>query len=157
LERLLGLKLIERITRGAIPSDSGRALLDVARRILGDIDIFETSAHALSCGRAERIVIGVSASLCVGNRKCMLSDYLDHFSELHFAGVEAGSERLCSGLQSRTIDIAIHSGKLSGTELVKRALWYERLMLALPQEHPLAAAAQIYWNDLRGETSLFQT
>ncbi len=151
LERLLGIKLFERTTRGAVPSESGRALLDVARRILGDIDTFETSAHPLSYGKAGRIVIGFSASLCVGNLKCTLSDYLDRFPGVHFAGVEAGSERLCSGLQSRTIDIAIHSGDLSGTGLVKRALWSERLMLALPQDHPLADVAQIYWNDLRSE------
>jgi DNA-binding transcriptional LysR family regulator len=148
LENLLGIRLFERTTRGAIPSDLGRALLDVARRILGDIDAFETSAHALSYGRAGQLVIGFSASLCVGNLKCAISDYLDRFPDVHFAGVEAGSERLCSGLQSRTIDIAIHSGDLSGTELVKRALWSERLMLALPQDHPLVDAAQIYWNDL---------
>lgn len=152
LEAQLGITLFDRTTRGAIPSASGQAFLGIARRIVSDFDSLPTTARALCKGDVGRIVIGFSASLSVGNLKCAFGDYLERFPDVRLDGVEAGSERLCSGLQSRTIDIAVHSGDLRGTGLVKRALWSERLMLALPQEHPLAAAAQICWNDLCSET-----
>jgi DNA-binding transcriptional LysR family regulator len=152
LERLLGVKLFERTTRGTVLSDAGHALLPLARRIIGDIDSFETSAQALCYGKAGKLVIGFSASLSVGNLKCAVGDYLQRFPEVRLDGVEAGAERLTSGLLSRTIDIAIHSGDVHGTDIFKRALWSERLMLALPQNHRLAAADHIYWHDLRTET-----
>lgn len=34
------------------------------------------------------------------------------------------------------------------------ALWGERIMVALPESHPLAASETVYWTDLRGETFL---
>jgi hypothetical protein len=33
-------------------------------------------------------------------------------------------------------------------------LWSDRIMVTLPQDHPLAAKDIVYWTDLRAETVL---
>lgn len=34
------------------------------------------------------------------------------------------------------------------------SLWSERVLVALPHDHPLSSRETVYWTDLRGETVL---
>ena len=34
------------------------------------------------------------------------------------------------------------------------SLWSERIVVALPEDHPLADGETVYWTDLKGETLL---
>lgn len=45
LEHRLGITLFERSTRGVVPTDAGRAFLEVARRIVTDADNLLTTAR----------------------------------------------------------------------------------------------------------------
>jgi DNA-binding transcriptional LysR family regulator len=96
-------------------------------------------------------VIGFSTSLSAGNLKMALGDFLDRFPDVQLDGVETNAERMLGGLQTRIIDVAIHAGDLTDVGVSKRALWSERLMLALPEAHTLIDAETIHWTDLRRE------
>ena len=48
LEDRLGVKLFERTTRGAEPTDNGRVFIEQARRIVTDIDNLQTTARNVS-------------------------------------------------------------------------------------------------------------
>jgi DNA-binding transcriptional LysR family regulator len=50
LEEQLGVKLFERSTRGAIPLESGKTFLEIARHILTEIDNLKTTARAVEYG-----------------------------------------------------------------------------------------------------------
>jgi DNA-binding transcriptional LysR family regulator len=151
LEQLLGVKLFERTTRGAVPTLAGKPFLETARRIITDVDNLKTTARAARYGELGRIVVGFSSSISIGHLKMALGDYLERFPDVQLDGVEAGSERLLGGLQGKIIDIAIHAGDLTDVSVAKRALWSERLMLALPEDHALAGNETVYWTDLRKE------
>ena len=151
LEEQLGVKLFDRSTRGAIPLESGKAFLEVARRILTEVDNLKTTARAVEYGEMGKIVVGFSTSLSAGNLKMALGDFLDRFPDVQLDGVETNAERMLGGLQTRIIDVAIHAGDLTDSGISKRALWTERLMLALPEGHPLMDAETIHWTDLRRE------
>ncbi|WP_456640503.1 LysR family substrate-binding domain-containing protein [Bradyrhizobium sp. USDA 10063] len=49
---------------------------------------------------------------------------------------------------------AIVTGSLPLVDCERLALWSERVVVVLPQDHPLAARESICWTDLRGETVL---
>ncbi len=151
LEQRLGITLFERSTRGAIPTDTGKVFLTVARRIVTDIDNLRTTARAVNYGEAGRISVGFSASLTTGNLRMAISDYLIRFPDVQFDGTETRAEALLNGLQSRTIDIAIVAADISDPGIRKRALWSERLMVALPEGHVLLASERIFFTDLRRE------
>lgn len=151
LELQLGMTLFERSTRGATPSASGKAFVEVARRIVSDIDNLGATARAAECGEAGRIIIGFSSSLSTGHLKMMLSDFLSRYPDVQLDAVEAGAQRLACGLQARMIDVAVHAGDLTDTGIYKRQLWSERMMVVLPEQHRLASADAIFWTDLRQE------
>ena len=151
LEGSLGIVLFDRSTRGAVPTEAGAAFLEVARRIIIDVDNLRTTARSVQYGEIGRVVVGFSNSLSIGNLRSLLGEFLERFSDVQLDGVEIGSERLLSGLHSRIIDIVIHSADLAGDGVTSRSLWSERLMIALPQNHDLASQEKIYWTDLRRE------
>lgn len=151
MEGRLGVTLFERSTRGAMPTEVGKTFLEVARRILTDVDNLQSTARSVKYGEVGRLVVGFSSSLTIGNLRTALGDFLDRFPDVQLDGVEAGTDKLLSGLQSRIIDIAIHADEIADSGISKRVLWSERLMIALPEDHALTQAERIHWTDLYRE------
>ena len=151
LEDRLGVKLFERTTRGAEPTENGRVFIEQARRIVTDVDNLQTTARNVSYGLHGRIAVGYCSPLMSGNLKLAFSDYLTRFPDVQFDGIEAGPEKLFHCLQSRSIDVAIAPIGLSETGLVSRKLWSERLFAVLPADNHLTVKEHIYWQDLRRE------
>ncbi len=149
LEHRLGIVLFERSTRGVVPTDSGKAFLEVARRIVRDVDNLQATAKAVRYGEVGRLMVGFSASLSTGNLRLLLGDVLGGFTDIQLDAMEAGPDRLIANLQARIVDIAIDPGPLEEAGIFKRWLWSERLMVVLPQEHSLLDQETILWTDLR--------
>lgn len=58
LEERLGVKLFDRTTRGAEPTENGRVVIEQARRIVTDVDNLQTTARNVSYGMQGRIAVG---------------------------------------------------------------------------------------------------
>lgn len=107
LEHRLGVKLFERTTRGAEPTENGRVFIEQARRIVTDVENLQTTARAVSYGEQGRVAVGYSSTLMGGHLKHAFTDYLTRYTDVQFDGVEAGPEKLLHSLQSRMIDVAV--------------------------------------------------
>lgn len=151
LEERLGVKLFERTTRGAEPTENGRVFIEQARRIVTDIENLQTTARNVSYGLQGRIAVGYCSPLMSGNLKLMFSHYLTRFPDVQFDGVEAGPEKLLNGLLSRTIDVAVAPIGLEDSGLKTRLLWSERLFAVIVEGSRLVTQERIYWQDLRRE------
>lgn len=151
LEEQLGVKLFDRTTRGAEPTENGRVVIEQARRIVTDIDNLQTTARNVSYGMQGRIAVGYCSSLMSGNLKHVFTDYLTRFPDVQFDGIEAGPEKLLHGLQAHTVDAAIAPIGLEETAIKSRRLWSEQLMLAMLEDNRLLLEERIYWQDLRRE------
>ncbi len=151
LEYRLGIKLFERTTRGAEPTEAGKVFLESARRIITDLDNLQTTARAVSYGEQGRFAVGYCSSLMAGHLKAAFSDYLTRFPDVQFDGVEGDPDKLCSDLRAGTIDVAIAPLGSEEQGIGSRPVWSERLVAALYPEHPLLEASRIYWGDLRHE------
>lgn len=149
LEHRLGITLFERSTRGVVPTETGRAFLEVARRIVTDADNLLTTAKAVRYGEVGRLMVGFSGSLSTGNLRLLLGDLLERFPDVQLDALEASPERMLSGLQTRIVDIAIHASQIEEPGVTKRWLWSERLMVVLPKEDRLAKSESLFWTDLR--------
>lgn len=157
LEQMLGVQLFERNKRGTFPTANGKAFLTVAARILTDIDNLLTTAKNVSYGEQGRLAIGFSSSLMTGNLRLAIGDYIARYPDVQFDGVEGGTEKLFSGIQSHSIDAAITPASIIEPGINKRNLWTERLMVAVPEGHKLADADAIHWTDLRTEIFVLPT
>ncbi|MEO8722663.1 MAG: LysR family transcriptional regulator, partial [Sphingobium sp.] len=151
LEDQLGIKLFNRTTRGAEPTEMGKVFLESARRIMTDLENLQTTARAVSYGDQGRLAVGYSSSLMAGNLKQTFSEYLTRFPDVQFDGVEAGPEKLLNGLLSRTIDVAVAPTGLEDSGITSRKVWSDRLMVTLLADHKLLENDRIHWSDLRRE------
>jgi DNA-binding transcriptional LysR family regulator len=151
LERRLGITLFERSTRGAIPTKAAADFLATARRIVGEIDGLQSTAHAVRCGESGKLAVGFATSLSTGNLRRIISDFLERVPEVEFKAVEASSAHLRQRLERQEIDVVIVAANIGGDGILRRPLWGERIMVAMPDDHRLAKNDRIYWTDLRQE------
>src|SRR3546814_8406921 len=100
---------------------------------------------------SDLLAIGFSSSLMTGNLRFAIGDYIGRYPDVQFDGIEGGIEKLFAGLQAHSVDAAITPMAFSEPGMDKRGLWTERLMLAVPDGHPLVEADAIHWTDLRSE------
>lgn len=152
LEQGIDLIIFERSTQGAVPTREGAVFLARARQIVKDADGLKTSSKAIGRGEAGCLVLGYSTSISAGNLREALSGFHARYPEVELHGVEADWDVLMHGIATRRIDVAVIPGTLPGERLAKRHLWPERLMVALPDDHPTSGAERIFWTDLRNET-----
>jgi DNA-binding transcriptional LysR family regulator len=151
LEARLGLKLFERSTRGAVPTEAGLGFIDLARRILIDIDTLQASGRAIGAGQRGTLGIGFSTSLATGNMRALMVDFVSRHPELRLQNIEGDRSRLAQALHARAIDFAVINGGLPEIGLARRAMWSERVMTMLHAGHALVHKERIYWPDLRAE------
>lgn len=157
LEHRLGVKLFERQTRGAILTPEGLPIIDTARRILSEVDNLKKHARAMRNGDAGELTIGFCSSLTAGDLRFAIIEFQRRFPDVRLNGVERDRSFLHHALHAGMIDLAVVTGDFVDPAVKRRSLWSERVLVALPEEHPLAEAKRVYWHDLRHETFVLGT
>lgn len=157
LEHRLGLKLFERQTRGAILTPAGIPIIDTARRILTEVDNLKNRARAIRNGDAGELTIGFCSSLTAGDLRFAIVEFQRRFPDVRLNGVERDRDFLHHALHAGVIDLAVVTGALADPAIKRRSLWSERVLVALPEGHPLAEVERVYWHDLRREAFVLGT
>ncbi|ALR20913.1 LysR family transcriptional regulator [Sphingobium baderi] len=157
LEHRLGVKLFERRTRGAILTPEGMPIIDTARRILTEVDNLKDRARAMRNGDAGELTIGFCSSLTAGDLRFAIVEFQRRFPNVRLNGVERDRGFLHHALHAGVIDLAVVTGDLVDPEVKRRSLWSERVLVALPEHHPLAEVERVHWHDLRRQTFVLGT
>jgi DNA-binding transcriptional LysR family regulator len=142
IEHGLGVTIFERSSGGVSPTPAGRSVLRLARTILEEFDALIATAKSVQNSESGRLAIGFCTSLSAGNLQASLLDFKQRLPRIELATVERSRTRLATALRNGVLD--------SKT----MPLWSERVLVVLPQDHPLTARETIHWTDLRGETVL---
>ena len=98
--------------------------------------------------------VGFYTSLSAGNLRATLVDFRLRCPQVELGMVERSRMRLVTALRNGAIDIVIATGGGPVFDSKELPLWRERILVALPEGHPLAERKTIYWTDLRNETVL---
>jgi len=154
LEEQLGVELFERTNSGIRATTAGRDFVLGVRRILTDLQIVVDGAKAVGRGEAGYLTIGFYTSLSAGNLRASLVEYGRRFPQVEIGVVEGSRSRLFDGIQNGTVDIAVVTGEPTSDCNRSMVLWSERIIVALPEDHPLTANEIIYWTDLKRERFL---
>jgi DNA-binding transcriptional LysR family regulator len=154
LEESLGVTIFERSSGGVCATSAGRDFLRVARSILEQMDGLVTSAQRKGRGEAGRLSVGFYTSLSAGNLRATVADFRQRCPQVALSMVERSRMRLVTTLHNGAIDIVIATDGGPAFDSKVLPLWSERILVALPEGHPLAARKTIYWTDLRNETVL---
>jgi len=151
LEHATSIRLFERSPGGVAVSRLGGDFIRMAKGVLEQINEFDLSKAIPS--RSEVLRIGFCTSLSAGALRTNLLEFHSRFPEFRLEMLERRRSRLAMRLQNGTLDIVIAPGKLP-VECERIALWSERVLIALPDNHRLSSRDIVYWTDLRSETLL---
>jgi DNA-binding transcriptional LysR family regulator len=154
LEHIIGVTLFIRSSAGVRPTLAGRSVLRMARIVLEQVDALVAAGRSNGRGEAGRVAVGFCTSISAGNLRATLLDFKQRFPHIDLATVEQSRTGLISALRSGTLDIAVITGDASSSENETLKLWSERILVSLPERHPLSARDVIHWTDLRDETVL---
>lgn len=154
LEEELGVALFDRTNGGVRPTAAGRDFINGVRRVLNELQTVVDRAKAVRRGEAGYLTIGFYTSLSAGNLRASLIEYCRRFPQVEISTVEGPRSRLFDGIHNGTVDIAVVAGEPASDRNHSMVLWGERIIVALPEDHPLAANEIIHWTDLKRERFL---
>lgn len=149
LEEDLGTRLLSRSTRNVSLTPDGALFLDEAREILNRADALRLRFKRRARQNTERLRIGAIDSAAV----TLIPHILHHFRaiwpqvEIHY--IEEKTSKLIPKLKSGSLDlIFIRPGDKLDETLESQFLFYEDVVLAVSDKHPLAQRSEIYIDDL---------
>ena len=139
LEGQLGLKLFDRLPKGAVLTEGGRWLLPRARRILSEVDDMAVSlADDLDIGKGH-LVVGCIPTMAPYLLPAMVPRFLRSYPECELTLVEDLTDRLVAMLIDHSIDMAILSTPIDNEAITLSVLARERLLIVAHRDHDLGA------------------
>ena len=154
VEKRLGMTLFDRKTRGATLTQDGEIYLSIAQRNVNQWEELNGWVRSTRIGAAGRLAVGFYTSFSAGNLRATVSEFGERHPEVKLRGFERDRSMLLAGIESGLLDIAIMVGEASYQGMMSRPFWSERVLVAMPESHPLALRERIYWTDLAGERFL---
>ncbi|MDB4907046.1 MAG: regulatory protein LysR [Gemmatimonadetes bacterium] len=156
LERVAGVPLLERESRGVVPTVAGAALAEEVRHILDEVQSLPAELERAQRGAADRCVIGTVATPLVQR---LVSELIGRagreLPNMEIVIEECVTPRQAPALRAATLDIGIcHASPVSTHHdegIVRTPLIDDRInCVLLPCEHPLASRSSLSLHDLRG-------
>lgn len=152
LERELRLELFERSTRNCRLTDAGQRLVAPARSAVRQFEAVADAAAALASGAAGRVRLGF-AGASSQRALPLLARAVRHAHpgvELVLRSQTYGHTAL-DMLESGELDLAFVRLPLARPALRARVVEVERLVVALPEGHPLGGQEAVDLRDLAGD------
>lgn len=154
LERELRCELFFRTSRNVELTKAGLAYLPEAQKILSLLDRASTLTRDTAAGRRGGARCGFTASTSYEFLPRLVQRLRFNLPDIRLHLQEMVSRAQVRGLRSGEIDLGLTRAPIDMSEFEHRLIGRERLMLALPQDHPLAREAALSWHDLHGRDFL---
>ncbi|HEY6591915.1 MAG TPA: LysR substrate-binding domain-containing protein [Actinomycetota bacterium] len=150
LERELGVQLFTRGRRVDL-TEVGRLFLAEARRVLGDADRALRVVQAASAGIRSRLRVGYPAATVDDLPPVALRAFQERYPDTQIETVVGHTGAHLEALHDGDLDVAFICGAGPAQELVVKPLRWERTVLAVPQDDPLARSLAVRPEQLAGK------
>lgn len=155
LEGVLGYLMFERKTREVVLTPAGTAFIAEARLALVHVERAMERGYAASRGDSGVLSIGYSPwfrpSLLVALQSAFAQRVPGTKLALHSAYSTIQTEMLLKG----TLEAGIIDLPADGEGLETHCVWHDELVVALRENHPLAANSAIDWQNLANEPTIW--
>ena len=140
LEEDVGAQLLERDSHKVELTPAGRSFLEGCRRLLQDADNYTKTARRISRGESVPLSIGFVPSLAHGLLPSILRVFRQQFPDVQLSLSEMESTAQIEQIAGNRIDLGLIGLGLPKDipELEIVVVAEERLVAAVPQDHPLA-------------------
>ena len=154
LEAEMGVRLIERNSRGVALTDAGKLFLGRVRAILEETDAAVGAARRRSRGETGSLSLGFIGTLSLSLLPRLVRAFRERYPDVELALRELGPTRQRQEILAGTLDggfVGLTAAR-TDDELQSTVVAKDRLMAVLPAEHRLADKAQVELKALRDET-----
>lgn len=144
LERLLGVNLFDRTKRSVQMTAAGLALLPDARDLLARAQALPAHARAAAGGEAGRLRLGFVSTVGFLLLPQWVRAFRERYPKIALELIEATGDVQLQLLARGETDAGfmLHSPGFEPPDLARALITTEPLVLALPEQHPLAAVAK---------------
>lgn len=154
LERDLDTRLLDRLGRGVVLTDSGQELLVRARRILEEVDQAEAIFQRGEGLPSSSVSLGALPTIAPFLLPGIVERFRRELPEANLTVVEDYTDNLLARLYKGTLDLAIVALPIEDPRLDAQPLFREPLLVALPESHPLAEKKNLSLDQVREEPFL---
>lgn len=156
LEDELGLTIFERGHAGIRLTAGGKAVTVHARRALAELDALKQAGSRAGSGEVGEIRLGVRFPP-VGETFChLLASWRRQYPSVALVVSELNERDISAALEERRLDVALIAGKTLQGRAASFPICQERLVVAVPLDHRLAACRAVSWRFLTDEIILLQ-
>jgi DNA-binding transcriptional LysR family regulator len=151
LEREVGVRLLERDRRRVELTTAGTAFLVEARRLLALADSAPDLARRISAGSSGTLRIGFTAASSYGVLGRLLNELEDVLPDIDVELFEMVTREQVAALITGEVDLGLARPPFDTDLFGSRVQHRERMLVAVPADHPLAAADRpVTGDDLAG-------
>jgi len=154
LEQATSITIFDRSSKGVVTSASGRNVIQTAKTVLEQLEFLGSPKGIDADARKGMLRVGFCTSLSLGGLRTSLLEFRSKNPQFQIATFERSRSRLSIALQSGALDVVVIPSELLDRADRSKMLWSERVLIAMPERHPLAGREAIYWTDLRREILL---
>jgi DNA-binding transcriptional LysR family regulator len=151
LEAELGFPLFDRSRRRVELTAAGAVFLAHVRRVFEALDLAVHEAKRASVGETGRVVVGYPSSLAYSGITELLRAFRTRFPTVELTLREMPPQAQIKALKEGWLDVGFVRGPLDDASLGHQCVRREPLVVALPDDHPLAAKKRIAMKDLARE------
>lgn len=148
LEDEIGARLFLRTKRRVELTPAGRAFLAEARQAIASADRAVGAAQRAARGELGELVIGYITSATYGPLPDVIRMFRKRLPEVELKLRNLRSVHQSQALLDRRIDVGLVRPHAADSRIVYEALWRERVVVALPSDHPLAHGTAVDIADL---------
>jgi DNA-binding transcriptional LysR family regulator len=130
---------------------AGRKFLYHARKALRQIDQGAKNVAAIGCCDDGCIRIGIFSSLASGFLSELLKAYDKKHPRVQIELIDGDPADHVSAVRQLRLDVAFITSRSGWTDCETDQLWFERVFVALPFDHPLCGKEELDWPDLTNE------
>lgn len=142
LESEFGVRLFDRSTRPAQLTEQGRLLLDQALQVLERVDELQSLMRRMRDAERNVFGIGFVGSTLYGYLPEVIRSFRGERPDLELTLLELFSLEQIAALKDRRIDVAFGRIPIDDPAVTRLLLRNERMVVALPAEHPLAESGR---------------
>ena len=152
LEQALKVKLFDRSRRGAKLTPVGAAILPAVRKFADQLERLELAVEEAVAGQSGMLTIGAISTAMFDVLPGLIEQLKSDYQHLTVSVREIDSVEAVPALEAGDIDLAFArlDGDL-GASIKSLPLTQDRLVVALPSDHPLAARTRISLSSLATE------
>jgi len=143
LEEMVGARLFDRHSRSVALTDAGRALNELARRILRDVDTAMAAARQAGSGDVGELRVAFAPTLMLSTFADMIRRYRGRHPGVRLDLRELPSAEQTAALLRGDIDVGFAREAGPDARLNVEPIAREPLMIALNRDHPRARQARV--------------